>query len=164
MGYVGDGHNNSSLSPVTCGCGSDDADGSREMNIHKEVFMPGGDRTGPRGLGPMTGRATGYCAGFAAPGYANPGSRAGFWCRRGGAGRGWRNQYYETGLTGWQRGAGWQGQTFAEGQPTGYDRQAMSHDQKLEALRIQAEHMQTTLETILKQIEEIESRDRKDVE
>jgi hypothetical protein len=40
----------------------------------------------------------------------------------------------------------------------------MSHDQKLEALRIQAEHMQTTLETILKQIEEIESRDRKDVE
>ncbi|MCK4238634.1 MAG: DUF5320 domain-containing protein, partial [Candidatus Lokiarchaeota archaeon] len=26
--------------------------------------MPGGDRTGPGGLGPMTGRALGYCAGY----------------------------------------------------------------------------------------------------
>ena len=35
--------------------------------------MPGGDRTGPGGAGPMTGRAAGYCAGYAAaPGYANP--------------------------------------------------------------------------------------------
>ena len=31
--------------------------------------MPGGDRTGPRGMGPMTGRAAGYCAGFAGAGY-----------------------------------------------------------------------------------------------
>ncbi len=30
--------------------------------------MPGGDRTGPRGEGPMTGRSMGYCAeGSAAP-------------------------------------------------------------------------------------------------
>jgi hypothetical protein len=35
--------------------------------------MPGGDRTGPWGDGPMTGRAAGYCTGYAAvPGYANP--------------------------------------------------------------------------------------------
>jgi hypothetical protein len=34
--------------------------------------MPGGDRTGPAGLGPMTGRGAGYCAGFDVPGYANP--------------------------------------------------------------------------------------------
>ena len=26
--------------------------------------MPRGDGTGPRGLGPMTGRAAGYCAGY----------------------------------------------------------------------------------------------------
>ena len=30
--------------------------------------MPGGDGTGPMGMGPMTGRGAGYCAGFAAPG------------------------------------------------------------------------------------------------
>jgi len=26
--------------------------------------MPGGDRTGPIGMGPMTGRGMGYCTGF----------------------------------------------------------------------------------------------------
>ncbi|MCF7709262.1 MAG: DUF5320 domain-containing protein, partial [Verrucomicrobia bacterium] len=31
--------------------------------------MPGGDRTGPMGAGPRSGRAAGYCAGFGAPGY-----------------------------------------------------------------------------------------------
>ncbi len=34
--------------------------------------MPFGDGTGPRGLGPMTGRAAGFCAGFGMPGFANP--------------------------------------------------------------------------------------------
>ena len=34
--------------------------------------MPGGDGTGPLGLGPMTGRAAGYCAGYPVPGYMNP--------------------------------------------------------------------------------------------
>lgn len=35
--------------------------------------MPRGDRTGPMGLGPRTGRAMGYCAGYSAPGFMNPG-------------------------------------------------------------------------------------------
>jgi len=35
--------------------------------------MPRGDRTGPLGLGPKTGRAMGYCAGYPTPGYTNPG-------------------------------------------------------------------------------------------
>jgi hypothetical protein len=64
--------------------------------------MPGGDRTGPQGLGPRTGRARGYCSGSSVPGYANPpfpiygqGLRIrrgrGFW----GRGRGfWRRDYY----------------------------------------------------------------------
>ena len=34
--------------------------------------MPGGDRTGPGGMGPMTGRAVGYCAGYPVPGFMNP--------------------------------------------------------------------------------------------
>ena len=68
--------------------------------------MPGGDRTGPNGLGPRTGRAAGFCAGYQMPGYANPyvprfgrgygrgwgrGFGRGFW----GRGRGfWRRDYY----------------------------------------------------------------------
>jgi hypothetical protein len=31
--------------------------------------MPGGDRSGPEGTGPMTGRRAGYCAGSERPGY-----------------------------------------------------------------------------------------------
>ena len=72
--------------------------------------MPGGDRTGPTGFGPMTGRAAGFCAGYAMPGYMNPipggvgtGFGQGFGGRGGGRGR--RNSYYATGMTGWQRAA-----------------------------------------------------------
>lgn len=86
--------------------------------------MPGGDRTGPMGAGPMTGRGAGYCAGYAVPGYANPApgysgmGRAGYG-RGGGFGRGFgrgfggggfgrgrgnRNMYYATGQPGWARG------------------------------------------------------------
>ena len=46
--------------------------------------MPFGDGTGPRGMGPMTGRRAGFCAGFPAPGFANPIPRAGI---------GWPHRY-----------------------------------------------------------------------
>jgi len=59
--------------------------------------MPFGDGTGPRGMGPMTGRGAGYCAGFGRPGFANPilGRRWfdfgwGVWGRGRGRGFGWR--------------------------------------------------------------------------
>lgn len=47
----------------------------------KEVInMPFGNGTGPAGMGPMTGRATGFCAGYPVPGYMNPVAvRAGFY-------------------------------------------------------------------------------------
>jgi hypothetical protein len=34
--------------------------------------MPRGDGSGPAGMGPMTGRAAGHCAGYGVPGYMNP--------------------------------------------------------------------------------------------
>jgi len=40
--------------------------------------MPRGDRTGPMGYGPMTGRGMGYCAGYPTPGYMNPGPGFGY--------------------------------------------------------------------------------------
>jgi hypothetical protein len=75
--------------------------------MRKEVFtMPGGDGTGPQGLGSMTGRAMGYCAGYTVPGTMNPGG-FGFGIRGrgafGGRGRGFRNMYYATGMPGWMR-------------------------------------------------------------
>lgn len=49
--------------------------------------MPKGDKTGPAGQGPKTGRAAGYCAGYDVPGYLNPGFGMG---RGSGRGFGWR--------------------------------------------------------------------------
>ena len=58
--------------------------------------MPRGDGTGPMGMGPMTGRGMGYCAGYTTPGYTNPGFGMG-------RGRGFRRMYCATGLPGWAR-------------------------------------------------------------
>jgi len=54
-----------------------------DKQIRKEVInMPFGNGTGPAGLGPMTGRAAGFCAGYPVPGYADPvGGGSGFYGR-----------------------------------------------------------------------------------
>jgi len=72
--------------------------------------MPRGDGTGPWGTGPMTGRAMGRCAGYETPGFTTTpgwgGGRRGMGGGRGAGwpgGRGYRNRYYATGMTGWQR-------------------------------------------------------------
>jgi hypothetical protein len=49
--------------------------------------MPGGDRTGPMGGGPRTGRGAGVCAGTGMPGYEYRGFGRGIGGR--GFGRGW---------------------------------------------------------------------------
>jgi Family of unknown function (DUF5320) len=60
--------------------------------------MPGGDRTGPMGTGPGTGRGLGYCGGYDAPGFANPVFDRGLGWRRGwGGGFGWRHRFSEMG-------------------------------------------------------------------
>ncbi|MFW5913102.1 MAG: DUF5320 domain-containing protein [Candidatus Hadarchaeota archaeon] len=78
--------------------------------------MPRGDGTGQLGMGPMTGRGAGYCAGYNTPGFANSVPRAGLGLRRGrgrfgGQGRR-RNMFYLTGQPGWMRfgfSPGWSG-------------------------------------------------------
>ena len=84
--------------------------------------MPRGNRTGPRGFGPMTGRGAGFCAGYNTPGYMNPGGRSGFIGRGGGrgGGRGYRNMFYATGQPGWMRG-GYQGYYPSYGQVPMYN-------------------------------------------
>lgn len=78
--------------------------------------MPGGDRSGPAGQGPRTGRAAGYCSGSGMPGYTNaqPGRGAGrgFWWA--GFGRGGRRGGGR--WAGFCRGGGW-GYGWAPGAP-----------------------------------------------
>ena len=118
--------------------------------------MPRGDGTGPMGQGSMTGRAAGYCAGFAVPGSQNTaggrgglgwqgrGFRGGGWGGRGGGG-GWgrRNQFYATGLTGWQREA--------------VATPEMTADHERNMLKSQAEYFESALDEIKNRLEELET-------
>ncbi len=116
--------------------------------------MPAGDGTGPMGMGAMTGRGAGFCAGYGVPGYMNPvsGRGRGFW-GRGGGGRGRRNMFYATGLTGWQRAAaGW---PMASGVPP--TAVAPTREQPLDALKGQAESFEGALGDLRKRIEELEA-------
>jgi hypothetical protein len=126
--------------------------------------MPRGDGTGPMGMGAMTGRAAGYCAGSGAHEYANSGSGRGFgmgfgrgrcvWGRGvGGGGRGWRNMFYATGLPGWMRFGGY---AAPYGYPTPY--QKPDSEMEKQALMNQAEALQSELDFIKTRLGEIERR------
>jgi len=128
--------------------------------------MPGGDRTGPAGMGPMTGRAAGYCIGNPVPGYMNPIPGGRGWAGGWGGGRGRRNWYYATGLTGWQRAALGQ-PVFGPGVPYGVPPAgpvappAVSPEQEIDLLKQQAEYFASALEGIRKRIEELEAQPQK---
>lgn len=115
--------------------------------------MPGGDGTGPMGMGPMTGRGAGYCAGFAAPGFVTRMFGGGFFGRGRGGGRGWRNMFYATGLPGWARaGMGVAGAATAAGALRG-----MTREQELDVLKQQADQAASMLTSIRQRISELES-------
>ena len=63
--------------------------------------MPRGDRTGPMGMGPRTGRGAGFCNGFATPGFTNPVGFAGGFGGPFGRGRGYCRAFYAPGRPGW---------------------------------------------------------------
>ena len=127
--------------------------------------MPRGDRTGPNGMGPMTGRAAGYCTGNPVPGYMNPyGGR--------GLGMAWGRGYGRGGGRGFGRGYGvpvplaypaYSGMApyvppFPDA--AGYSgpiAPVVDSNQELAALKQQSEYLVDTLEGIKKRIGELES-------
>ena len=130
--------------------------------------MPGDDRTGPMGQGPMTGRGAGYCSGASMPGFANPVPGRGFgrggfgrgsWGGGGGrgGGRGRRNWFYATGIPGWARG-GW-----GFGPHTPYDTSlapSATKEQEMELLREQAKHFNDALDDIKERIDELSAKEK----
>ena len=101
--------------------------------------MPGGDRTGPLGAGPKTGRGMGYCSGYNLPGSANqsadPRSRFGSGYR--GRGRGWRNRFYATGIPGWA--------------PPTAEQETANLKAQADSLKAQLEAIQKRIETLTKE-------------
>ena len=97
--------------------------------------MPGGDRTGPQGQGPRTGRGLGDCAPTDQP-------RLGFGFGLGrGRGRGWRNWARATGQPWWLR--------FSRGAevPSPVDESAM--------LKAQADQLQAQLDAVQQRLSEL---------
>ncbi len=121
----------------------------------KEVFdMPRGDRTGPTGAGPRTGRMRGFCMGFGIPGTFNRPRGIAF-AGRGGGGRGWRNRFFDTGLTGWQRSAGfapWRGPREFVDPGSSFD---FEPESQLETLKAQAGYLEKILEGIKRRIQKL---------
>lgn len=115
--------------------------------------MPGGDGTGPLGLGPMSGRRAGYCAGYSTPGYANPGPGRGwgFGYGRGfGRGRGWGRGF------GRRFGFGWGAYPYAYGSPYGYPAN-VTPKQEADMLRAEAKAMQEEISAINQRVKDLES-------
>ena len=109
--------------------------------------MPGGDRTGPVGEGPMTGRAAGYCTGGVQPGFAGrfPGRfsrRSGFF--GGFRGRRQRRYFSDYGLD-----------------PDFYRerRVPLSRKEQAEELKNQAEYLKENLDAVNLRIQELEKKE-----
>jgi hypothetical protein len=110
--------------------------------------MPRGDGTGPAGMGPMTGRAAGYCAGYSVPGFANPIPRRGMgfgWGR--GMGFGFRGRRRAFPFFGY-------GYDYPYASPYAVE---TTPQQEVEALQNQSKYLESTLEEIKKRITELES-------
>jgi len=105
------------------------------------ITVPRGDGTGPMGMGPMTGRGAGFCAGYTAPSYINPGMG---YCR----GRGFRRRLYYIGIPAWD--------------PTGYSAYGgafkPSEDEK-EYLSSQLEVLENQLQQVKKHLKDINGED-----
>ena len=105
----------------------------------------------------------GYCSGYDAPGYTNPGpgfGRGMGWGRGawgagrgwGGGGRGWRHRYYATGVPGWA----WPG--FAPAREYGPYWDPMTREQETDLLKNQAQALKQELDAITKRLDELESQ------
>ncbi|MHC1724499.1 MAG: DUF5320 domain-containing protein [Syntrophobacteraceae bacterium] len=112
--------------------------------------MPRGDRTGPTGAGPRTGRVKGFCMGFDIPGafnqpqdLASPGA--------GGGRHGRRNRFFSTGLTGQQRSA-----VFGiEPKPDDLSNSKFVPESELATLKVQASYLQKALDGIKRRMQEL---------
>ena len=115
--------------------------------------MPYGDRTGPQGLGPRTGRGAGYCSGFSEPGSMNPVPGRGFFgfgrgrgSRGVGKGCGWGNCYRATGFPGRARG-GYGFSSFPA---------RLTDEEEMDILRDEAEILRQQLNDIQKRMSTLE--------
>jgi len=114
--------------------------------------MPAGNRQGPWGAGPRSGRALGFCEGYPNPGYMTPSNFGGFYGRRGrGFGRGMG--------FGFGRGAQWRGTMPPRAVDAGWDyagQYRSSPQDERHSLESQAGMLKEQLDFIQKRLNELQ--------
>jgi hypothetical protein len=113
--------------------------------------MPAGDRTGPWGQGPLTGRRLGLCAGFDSPGYTRPFGRGmgrGFRFRGGG---GMGRRFYGRG--------GWGRFDYYPSNIPPFHYYESSEEDELKYLKAEAEQLKRYQKDLEKQISNLEKKD-----
>ncbi len=129
--------------------------------------MPGGDRTGPLGMGPRTGRGAGFCRGYGVPGYANPwGGRnvgvgrnfgGGFFGGFGGGGhgRGRRNRYFATGVPGW--GWDWSNANVPGQMPPVENMSARARSEEAAHLEEQVNYLKREMDSLIQRLDTLKA-------
>ncbi|MDD3432062.1 MAG: DUF5320 domain-containing protein [Bacteroidales bacterium] len=116
--------------------------------------MPRGDKTGPMGQGPMTGRALGFCSGYESPGFTKGfgGGRGRGRGRGFGGGMGRRNRFGYGGAYGVDPGSRFD---YAEDRPYSIQKEELAD------LRSEAEYLRSRQERIEQRIKELETNNTK---
>jgi hypothetical protein len=129
--------------------------------------MPRGDRTGPQGAGPRTGRGMGYCSGYDVAGFMNPGPGAGggtFFGGLGlGRGRGRAAPGYGMGMA-WGRGTG-RGRGYSSFPYFPYDPQTftpapLSPEDEKRVIESQVAAMKSRIEAMEKRLSELSEKEK----
>lgn len=105
--------------------------------------MPRGNRSGPEGWGPRTGRGLGYCSGFGAPGYVNPAPPRG--------GGGWSHGP-------WGCGRGYAPGPYAAPAAYAYP-PPYSREQERDTLQGEIEGLERRLEAVRQRLEELDTEE-----
>jgi len=116
--------------------------------------MPYGDRTGPMGQGPMTGRALGFCAGYDSPGYTRGFGRGmgrGF-----GFGRGWGRGHGYHGGWGFGRGRYHELPYNAGYYPAPWQ-ETLSKEDEIKMLKSEAQALKRSQNEIEKRLKDLEN-------
>ncbi len=123
--------------------------------------MPAGNRTGPQGMGPRTGRGAGYCAGNDSPGYANQGFGSGYGNGFGrGFGRGMfgRRAFGGRGRRNWFHAVGHPGAMPYGAYPGAYPPAPMTPEQEQDMLKSQEAWLQEQLDAVQGQLNKDQSK------
>ncbi len=111
--------------------------------------MPGGDGTGPLGLGPRTGRGMGFCSGFGRPGYANAGFGRRFFMPRF-----WRGFGFGRGF-GWRWSNWWNYPAETTGSQQNYANEREYLENELRLLEENQGNLSREIESIKKRLNEL---------